>query len=78
LFADFRGVLYVGRTENLRRRLAQHLDGSHNSWLSGAIRRPVGAMEFAWILADAGQQAALERYLIRAFRPLCNHAMNGN
>jgi predicted GIY-YIG superfamily endonuclease len=78
LFADFRGVLYVGRTENLRRRLAQHLDGSHNSWLSGAIRRPVGVMEFAWLLAGAGQQAALERYLIRAFRPLCNHAMNGN
>ena len=77
LFADFRGVLYVGQTQNLRRRFAQHLNGSHNDWLTRALRRPVGDLRFYWILADPRGQAALEQDLIRAFRPLCNQAMNG-
>jgi excinuclease UvrABC nuclease subunit len=78
LFADFRGVLYVGQTQNLRRRFAQHLNGSHNGWLARAILRPVGDLRFYWILADPRAQAALEQHLIRAFRPLCNQAMNGH
>lgn len=75
LFHDLRGVLYVGRTGHLRRRFIQHLEGSHNSWLTGALRRPVGELGFGWFLADAGEQDDLERNLIRTFRPLCNHLL---
>lgn len=75
LFHDLRGVLYVGRTTKLRRRFRQHIDGSHNSWLAGALRRPVGDLGFGWFLADAGEQDDLERALIRTFQPLCNHLL---
>jgi len=76
VFADFRGVLYVGRTDCLRRRFAQHLEGSHNRWLTAALSRPLGAVSFGWVLTGPAGQPSLERSLISTFRPLCNLAMN--
>lgn len=75
LFHDLRGVLYVGRTSVLKRRFTQHLEGSHNSWLSAALRSPVDDLQFGWFLADEAEQCDLERSLIRLFRPLCNHIL---
>lgn len=72
LVHDLRGVLYVGRTADLRVRFGQHFWDSHNSRLTAAIRRSIGELQFSWIVADAAEQDDLERHLIRTFQPLCN------
>ena len=73
LIHDLRGVLYIGRAGNLRRRFEQHYLASHNSLLELAVQSPVGEIEYSWICRDhLEEQRALERALIRSFRPLCN------
>jgi len=76
LMHDLRGVLYVGRTQNLRRRFAQHERLRRNSLLRLAMSRPVGCLTFSWILVAAGEpSAALERRLIARFQPVCNRLL---
>lgn len=72
LFHDLRGVLYVGRSTNLRRRFVQHLELDQNPWLTVALSSPVLEMRFSWILVASGQSEPLERDLIHTFRPPCN------
>lgn len=75
LIHDLRGVLYVGRTANLYQRFFQHYWGSHNNSVTTVLRRPVGRLEFSWILSGMDEQKELERDLIRAIQPLCNRLL---
>jgi len=70
LIRDLRGLLYIGRTKDLRDRFFQHLDHSHNELLRLAIARPWGDQRFAWIRHQA--PAALEEQLISHLLPICN------
>ncbi|HEX8745147.1 MAG TPA: GIY-YIG nuclease family protein [Thermoleophilaceae bacterium] len=72
LFHDLRGVLYVGRTDDLRQRFTQHYWAQANPRLLLALIRPVGDLFFSWCQASARKQIDLERRLIRAFEPPCN------
>lgn len=72
LIHDLRGILYVGRADQLRRRFEEHYLDSHNPALRTAIRTAVGQLMFSWVLVAAPEQFELERDLIRSFRPLCN------
>jgi excinuclease UvrABC nuclease subunit len=75
LIHDLRGVLYVGRTANLHTRYFQHYWDSHNSKVTAVLRKPMGRLEFSWINSDLGEQAQLERELIRAIQPVCNRLL---
>lgn len=75
LIHDLRGVLYVGRTANLHQRYFQHYWGSHNNKVTAVLRRPVGRLEFSWIVSELDEQIELERDLIRAIQPLCNRLL---
>jgi excinuclease UvrABC nuclease subunit len=72
LMHDLRGVIYIGRAEDLRRRYEDHLDGSHNPYVRRALARTMGSLCFSWVLVAAPEQIELERSLIRSLRPLCN------
>ena len=76
IISDLRGVLYIGRADNLRRRIDQHYYGeSNNPNLNAAIARPVGNLSLSWCLAEATYQAELERRLIQTFTPPCNRLL---
>jgi excinuclease UvrABC nuclease subunit len=70
LIRDMRGLLYVGRSNNLRSRFHQHLEFSHNKLLRLALNSPWGQVRFAWILDPEPKQ--LEEQLIRLLMPICN------
>ena len=70
LIHDMRGLLYVGRSMNLRRRFHQHLDYSHNDLLRLALSNPWGQLRFAWIVDPNPEQ--LEEHLIELLLPICN------
>lgn len=72
LMHDLRGVIYIGRAEDLRRRFEEHLVASHNSDVRRALRTTIGNLCFSWVLVAASEQMELERSLIRSLRPLCN------
>ena len=72
LIHDIRGPVYIGRAENLRRRVEEHYLNSHNPAVRRAIRRPVGRLLFSWALVAAPEQGEFERTLIKSLRPLCN------
>lgn len=75
LIHDLRGVLYVGRGGNIRKRFEDHRDGSHNFRLRRALQHPVGELKFSWLHAEYPEQVAHEKALIRAFQPLCNDTL---
>lgn len=70
LIRDLRGLLYVGRSEDLRKRFHQHLEHSHNELLRLAIARPWGPQHFAYIRDE--RPAELEERLIAHLLPICN------
>lgn len=70
LIRDMRGLLYVGRSNNLRSRFHQHLEFSHNELLRLALNSTWGQVLFAWILDPEPKQ--LEEQLIRLLMPICN------
>ena len=78
LIHDLRGVLYVGRTVNLHTRFVQHYRASHNDRVTTVLRRPMGRLEFSWMISELGEQEEVERNLIRAIQPLCNRLLYRN
>ena len=78
LIHDLRGVIYVGRTDDLHRRFEEHYHDSHNASVRQAIRVTVGDLCFSWVLVAAPTHIELERSLIRSFRPLCNIQHNSS
>lgn len=76
LIHDLRGVLYVGRTNDLRRRFAEHYWVCGNQLLRLALRSPVGVLMFSWSQhPDEITCAAAERRLIARFQPVCNRLL---
>lgn len=76
LIHDLRGVLYVGRTSNLRRRFHQHYWLTENEFLRLALRQRFGMVEFSWWIVDAERnRACLEAGLITWLCPPCNRLM---
>lgn len=73
LIRDLRGMLYVGKAINLRRRFDQHRVGSHNARLCLALARPVGQTYFCWV--EAADPSDLEALLIARLQPLCNERL---
>lgn len=79
LIADLRGVLYVGRTDDLRRRFKQHFHGtSDNPYLWQATQYPVGHLRLLWSECYGDRQVELEKILIREFQPPCNRHLYQN
>lgn len=78
LMHDLRGILYVGRADNLRRRYEEHLVASHNADVRRALTATLGHLCFSWVLVAAPEQIELERFLIRSLRPLCNIQHNSS
>lgn len=70
LIRDMRGLLYVGRSNNLRSRFHQHLEFSHNELLRLALGSTWGQARFAWIVDPEPKQ--LEERLIHLLMPICN------
>ena len=72
-YHDLRGVLYIGRTGNFRRRFRKHYYDSHNPDLTMVISNQIGDQNFSWILApDIREMKSLEKQMIRVFNPHCN------
>ncbi|WP_368263732.1 GIY-YIG nuclease family protein [Clostridium paraputrificum] len=75
---DLRGVIYVGRTENLLQRYRQHLYLEKNNKLKDYYRNPIDKMKFSWIYSKYPEQIELEKKYIRYFKPYCNSIYNKN
>ncbi|WP_084245194.1 GIY-YIG nuclease family protein [Planomicrobium okeanokoites] len=71
-FHDLRGIIYVGRTENLNKRFKEHYWKQKNEILLKAISNPIGIMNFSWKLCEFPEQVTVERNLIRSLKPPCN------
>lgn len=72
LIRDWRGTLYVGRSDNLHRRFEQHLWLEANPLLQQAIAEPFGDLWFSWHQTTPKRAIALEAILIAQLRPPCN------
>ncbi|HFJ9453610.1 GIY-YIG nuclease family protein [Bacillus cereus] len=69
---DFRGILYIGRTENLKNRFHQHRWNCKNSRLREVIKQPIMDLKFSWMLINFPEQIQKEKELISYFSPFCN------
>lgn len=69
---DLRGILYIGKTVDLRRRFAQHYWDRENPFLALAMEHPVGDVTFSWTLTPSPDRDTLEAHLIAAYQPPCN------
>ena len=64
--------LYVGQTNNLRRRFLDHVDVRRSHNLSVLLQSFKGSTEFWWASCEARDLIALERDLIRELKPEYN------
>ena len=71
VFSDFSRTLYVGKSDDLHKRYAQHSDGSHNQSLRYRLKRPIGDVRFHYMPIEE-EIDNFERALIRVLNPLCN------
>lgn len=75
LIHDLRGVLYVGRSIDLRRRFDEHFWHCDNPLLATALARPIGELQFSWCLIGLPEQVAYEKQLVNFFNPPCNRTL---
>lgn len=70
---DLRGILYIGRTNNINQRFTQHSWVRKNRDLFKLSQNPMGKLKFSWVSAKTEKQAKiLETKWIRIFMPICN------
>ena len=70
---DLRGILYIGRTNNIYQRFTQHSWVRKNRDLFKLSQNPMGKLKFSWVNAKTEKQAkVLEAKWIRIFMPICN------
>ena len=70
---DLRGILYAGRTSQLRRRFGEHCEARGNDLIALAQRHPFGVIAFSWAVEpEQSRRAQLERALVQWLRPICN------
>ena len=75
---DLRGVLYAGRSGNLRRRFGEHAEATQNELVHKARQSPFGVLAFSWTVEhDPKTRAQLERSLVEWLRPACNRVTPG-
>ncbi|MEM7785952.1 MAG: GIY-YIG nuclease family protein, partial [Planctomycetota bacterium] len=80
LFSDSTGYLYIGQAQNLRKRLSQHLDQSHNDSLanylgledSDSVRIEVHSFDADSRAKEVMIRRALESELIASRKPRFN------
>jgi excinuclease UvrABC nuclease subunit len=72
LIHDLRGILYVGKSVDLRRRFAEHYWLGGNPYLALAVANPIGDVTFSWSIAASPMRDELEAHLIAAYNPPCN------
>jgi excinuclease UvrABC nuclease subunit len=78
LFTDLRGPLYIGRTNNLRRRYEEHLRRPENDILDALLRNPSGQLRFVWFeIEDGKEREQLEKHLIQLLKPPSNKILYG-
>ena len=71
---DFRGVLYIGESKNLRQRFLQHIYREENLSLKEAISNPCGEIRFYWFaVSNKYKSIKLQKDWIRIFNPKCNY-----
>lgn len=71
---DFRGFLYIGETNNLRKRFKQHLNVETNKNLINLLENPFGEVKFFWIDTETKMLAVkLQKYWIRELKPFSNY-----
>ena len=46
---DFRGVLYIGESLNIKKRFIQHQVNEENNSLSNLVKIPFGELKFSWV-----------------------------
>ena len=73
LFHDLRGVYYIGESNNLRRRFAEHKVKKMNTKLLNLISNPVHFPFFSWVRTYSNcERQVLEKRLVIFFKPFCN------
>lgn len=72
---DLRGILYVGRSIDLRRRIWEHVTAEDNHLLRQVYATALPQVEVSWVLSGYPAQISLERAYIRAFLPVCNRQL---
>ena len=70
---DLRGILYIGRTNNIHQRFTQHSWIRKNRDLFKLSQNPMGKLKFSWVNTKTEKQAKiLETKWVRIFLPICN------
>ncbi|UVD81660.1 GIY-YIG nuclease family protein [Mycoplasma iguanae] len=64
-------IIYVGKTNNLRKRMQQYLQGRKNSYKTDALVRDIESFEFN-VCNNEKEALILERQFIEQFRPIYN------
>lgn len=75
MFHDWRGPLYIGKGENLRRRFSEHFT-THNPHLAAALNSPVGVIKFVWLNVELVDLDTVESRIINELCPICNIRLN--
>ena len=76
---DKRGVLYIGRTENINNRFTQHAWKRKNKILFKLSQNPFGKLKFSWVKTkNLSEAIKLENKWVSLFLPICNDILNTN
>ena len=71
---DFRGVLYIGESKNLRQRFVQHILKEKNLNLKEIISNPCGEVKFYWFTVSNKYKAIkIQKDWIRIFKTKFNY-----
>ena len=71
---DFRGVLYIGESKNIKQRFIQHLSREDNFKLKVMISNPCGEVKFYWFeVPNKFKAIKMQKDWIRIFDPKCNN-----
>jgi len=71
---DFRGVLYIGESKNLKNRFLQHQTNEENKSLARVIETPFGDLKFSWVKTKNKTQAVrIQKEWIRFMDPKTNN-----
>ena len=71
---DFRGVLYIGESKNLKNRFLQHQSKEENKFLASLIETPFGNLKFSWVKTKNKTKAVkLQKEWIRFLDPKTNN-----
>ena len=74
---DTRGILYIGRTENIYKRFTQHAWVRKNKNLFKLSQNPFGKLKFSWVnFKNIADTKKYESKWVELFLPVCNENYN--